>query len=163
MLLDFNLADDTKKPDSAARAHVGGTLPYMAPEHLDALEGGMEPVDARCDIFSLGVILFELLAGRRPYQKLPPGRPWDLSEMIAALATAFVVPRADGSRREARAPALASWETFQEQRDEARFLLTRLSDPDRPNEASEAGERALAVHEVLDRDDWRDRPDVRNL
>src|SRR5262249_26850867 len=38
MLLDFNLSADIrpKDADSEARAMVGGTLPYMAPEHLDA-------------------------------------------------------------------------------------------------------------------------------
>src|SRR5262249_4232643 len=36
MLLDFNLAHDTKLRASAAAAQVGGTLPFMAPEQLQA-------------------------------------------------------------------------------------------------------------------------------
>jgi len=39
-----------------------GTASYMAPEQIE-----MMPVDARADIFSLGVLLFELLAGRPPF------------------------------------------------------------------------------------------------
>jgi serine/threonine protein kinase/lipoprotein NlpI len=74
MLLDFNLAQDTKQHGSAAAASIGGTLPYMAPEHLEAFRGNEMPVDARSDLYSLGVILFELLTGASPfpsYRKLP--------------------------------------------------------------------------------------------
>ncbi len=72
MLLDFNLAveaaaDGDEADGPAARAMLGGTLPYMAPEHLDALDpaGATPPeaVDARSDLYSLGLILFELIAG----------------------------------------------------------------------------------------------------
>jgi serine/threonine protein kinase/Tfp pilus assembly protein PilF len=68
MLLDFNLAEDTKLRNSAEGATIGGTLPYMAPEQLNAfrLRSG-EYLDARCDLYSLGIILFELLTGRYPF------------------------------------------------------------------------------------------------
>lgn len=67
MLLDFNLATDTKLANAASAAMIGGTLPFMAPEHLNALRGGTAPVDARSDVFGLGVILFELLTGQHPF------------------------------------------------------------------------------------------------
>jgi serine/threonine protein kinase/predicted Zn-dependent protease len=64
MLLDFNLA--TRTASVAASASVGGTLPYMAPEQLEAMEvGGVG--DARSDVYSLGVVLFELFTGKLPY------------------------------------------------------------------------------------------------
>ena len=63
MLLDFNLSE-TSAPGAAPMARIGGTLPYMAPEHLLAFRDGHGTVDARSDIYSLGLILFELLAGR---------------------------------------------------------------------------------------------------
>ena len=36
MLLDFNLSEDTKQASPVAAARIGGTLPYMAPEHMEA-------------------------------------------------------------------------------------------------------------------------------
>ena len=53
--------------DAAERAAIGGTLPYMAPEQMEAFRTGTGRLDERCDIFGLGVILFELLTGRHPF------------------------------------------------------------------------------------------------
>jgi serine/threonine protein kinase len=80
MLLDFNMSRDMKRLGSSVEA-VGGTLPYMAPEHIEAFMGSDNTVDARADIFSLGVILYELLARRRPY---PPATDRPAEELIAA-------------------------------------------------------------------------------
>jgi len=68
MLLDFNLAADTKRPGDSAVAMVGGTLPFMAPEQLEAFSGENREVDTRADLYSLGVILFQLLTGRPPFE-----------------------------------------------------------------------------------------------
>jgi tetratricopeptide (TPR) repeat protein len=64
MLLDFNLARDT----TLVRGLTGGTLPYMAPEQVaDMVSGGRGALDERTDLFSLGVLAFELLTGRHPF------------------------------------------------------------------------------------------------
>jgi serine/threonine protein kinase len=80
MLLDFNMSRDMKRLGSSVEA-VGGTLPYMAPEHIEAFMGEDVAVDARADIFSFGVILYELLARRRPY---PSATDRPAEELIAA-------------------------------------------------------------------------------
>src|SRR5690606_16610554 len=56
MLLDFNLSQDAKLSDSAARAMIGGTLPYMPPEVIEAFRQSQPSRDCRSDIYSLGVI-----------------------------------------------------------------------------------------------------------
>ena len=58
-LLDLGLVWE---PHGTHRAEARGTLHYMAPEMLS---GG--PIDFRSDLYSLGVILYEALAGRRPF------------------------------------------------------------------------------------------------
>ena len=70
MLLDFNLSFDSAHHSYRA----GGTLPYMSPEQVYQLI--MEPetelsLDHRSDIFSFGVILFEMLYGKLPWGRAP--------------------------------------------------------------------------------------------
>ena len=67
-LLDFNLAFDQHSPEQAEAALRGGTLPYMAPEQLEAF---LDPekwnaVNRRADLYSLGLVLRELLTGSAP-------------------------------------------------------------------------------------------------
>lgn len=49
----------------ASTEFVSGTLPYIAPEQTGRLA---RPIDARSDLYSLGIILFELFTGRMPFQ-----------------------------------------------------------------------------------------------
>jgi eukaryotic-like serine/threonine-protein kinase len=85
-ILDFGVAriiDSHADSDTGAslQTDVGqliGTLTYMSPEQVLADPAG---IDTRSDIYSLGVILYELLAGRLPYDT--GGRPID--EAVAAI------------------------------------------------------------------------------
>jgi serine/threonine protein kinase/tetratricopeptide (TPR) repeat protein len=67
LLLDFNLSEDIKLSAGGSATHIGGTLPYMAPEHIVAFLERKRGVDARSDVYSLGVILYELLTARHPF------------------------------------------------------------------------------------------------
>ncbi len=61
-LMDFGLAVVQRDELDAADA-VFGTVAYMAPEQIRG-----EPVDARSDLYALGVVLYQLLTGRKPFQ-----------------------------------------------------------------------------------------------
>ncbi|XZE51905.1 protein kinase domain-containing protein [Planctomycetaceae bacterium SH139] len=75
-LLDFNVAQEpllergNQVEGTIAEGNpvlIGGTPGYMAPEHVELLNGKHDcRLDGRADIFALGVVLFELLARRRP-------------------------------------------------------------------------------------------------
>ena len=73
MLLDFNLAHEsigTDGPDGDG-ASLGGTIDYMAPEHLEALAGARRDlIDARSDLYSMGVLLFETALGGKPFEPI---------------------------------------------------------------------------------------------
>ena len=49
---------------------IKGKAGYMSPEHARA-----EPIDARADVFAAGIVLWELISGRRMYRKEPGGMP----------------------------------------------------------------------------------------
>jgi serine/threonine protein kinase/tetratricopeptide (TPR) repeat protein len=76
MLLDFHLAHGPIAPGSVPR-WLGGTPAYMAPEHRAALaalaEGRAVPlaVDARADVYALGLLLYETLGGPLPVPAQP--------------------------------------------------------------------------------------------
>jgi len=70
MLADFSLACPSLPESQGDSQAFGGTLSYMAPEHLDAFmtrdRSARQAVDERSDLYSLGMILFEFLTGRLP-------------------------------------------------------------------------------------------------
>lgn len=61
-ILDFGLAGERGDIAPAAASALAGTPGYMAPEQLRGA-----PADARADVFSFGVLLFEMATGRHPF------------------------------------------------------------------------------------------------
>jgi len=76
---DFGIAKVTDAPveDLTRAGNVMGTARYLAPEQL---EGG--PVDERSDVYSLGLVMYELLTGRGPF-----GADSELATAVARLTT----------------------------------------------------------------------------
>jgi len=61
-LTDFGIARIVFEPNITIDGQIFGTPSYMSPEQI---EGG--EIDARTDIFSMGVVLYEMLTGRKPF------------------------------------------------------------------------------------------------
>jgi dienelactone hydrolase len=134
--LDFGLAKllapNDRASDTLSRSEIGapaGTPLYMSPEQAFG-----EPVDARTDLWSLGVVLFEALAGRAPFegmtdwallravsQETPPSlaslRP-DVPPEVEALVSRALTR--DVAARYQTAAAMAA---------DASAILARLSSP----------------------------------
>ncbi|MEO0322941.1 MAG: serine/threonine-protein kinase [Myxococcota bacterium] len=62
-LMDFGLADANVHANARSKDLVGGKLGYLAPEVVR-----QRPADHRVDLFAAGIVLWELLAGRRLFQ-----------------------------------------------------------------------------------------------
>jgi serine/threonine protein kinase len=103
-IADFGLA--LKTEDVQLASQVAGTPAYMSPEQIT---GDVSQLDGRSDIFSLGVVFYELLVGERPFRgkslaallgeicsgtPLSPDR-WDrgVPEMLSAICMKCLVKR----------------------------------------------------------------------
>jgi serine/threonine protein kinase len=120
-VLDFGMARSFSRDDPAGSADGStipgrpiGTVNYMAPERILQM-----PIDARCDLFSLGVVIYEMATGRLPFagaspsetvtnilenqptplMKLSPERPAQLDQIVSRLTA----KRADERYETARA------------------------------------------------------------
>ena len=120
-VLDFGMARSFSRDESSGSADGStipgrpiGTVNYMAPERILQM-----PLDARCDLFSLGVVMYEMATGRLPFAgaspsetvtnilenqptpltRLAPDRPIQLEQMINRLTA----KRADERYETARA------------------------------------------------------------
>ncbi len=83
-VLDFGIARLLQPtggldPTLTVAGQILGTLPYMAPEQLAG-----DPVDARGDVYALGVIAYELLGGQLPYPRLRTASAFEALDIVRA-------------------------------------------------------------------------------
>lgn len=84
LLADFGLVKMVGRPEGITRPGVSiGTPAYLSPEQVTG-----EPVDHRSDIYSLGVMLYELLTGKLPFQA-----PTPVEAMLRRLREPPIPPR----------------------------------------------------------------------
>lgn len=83
---DFGIARASATASHTQEGQLRGKIPYMAPERLAG-----QPIDRRSDIYALGVVMYEMLTGLRPFGTLSG------SELIAQAL--FSEPPAAASRR----------------------------------------------------------------
>jgi non-specific serine/threonine protein kinase/serine/threonine-protein kinase len=80
-LLDFGLGQVLEAGEGAEEITQAG-FPMMTPAYASPEQARGEPYTVSSDVYSLGVILYELLAGRRPY-KVPTGSYIELARVIS--------------------------------------------------------------------------------
>ncbi len=89
-LVDFNVSFSSKLEGATPAAYFGGSLAYMSPEQIEAYnpdhERGPGELDGRSDVYSLGIVLWELLTGARPFGEEHLEGSWSetLQKLIAS-------------------------------------------------------------------------------
>ncbi len=97
-LADFNISFASKLEGATPAAYFGGSLAYMSPEQLEACNPSHErepdSLDGRADVYSLGVLLWELLTGSRPFPDEKPTNNWTgmLTTMVARRTAGMNAP-----------------------------------------------------------------------
>lgn len=78
-IFDFGLAKFRNRESVTEVGTIAGTDAYIAPEVFGW--GGIKAVDERCDIYALGIILYELIVGKNPWR----ANGWDFGDFAGYL------------------------------------------------------------------------------
>lgn len=87
-LVDLGLALGQTDTRYTREGEVAGSVPYMAPERIEGRD-----VDPSADVWAFGVLLYELIAGKRPFERARAG------EEVAAILAGSFTPLAEVDRR----------------------------------------------------------------
>ncbi|HXU81753.1 MAG TPA: serine/threonine-protein kinase, partial [Polyangia bacterium] len=158
-VLDFGLAKLTQGEEKVTHktrtGSVMGTPYYMSPEQCE----GKASIDNRADLYSLGVILFEMLTGRVPFGgdgygeiivkhiTVPPPQARSINPQLSAAHEA-ILQRALAKSREDRFPSMADFRTAM--LDPVRYLAAAPPMPARMTSANTAVEKPGAVPTAAD-------------
>ncbi|WP_146394105.1 serine/threonine-protein kinase [Planctomycetes bacterium CA13] len=105
-LADFNVSFAGAAGRAGAAASFGGSIGYMAPEHLRAISAEAldkpEQVQERADLYSLGVLLWELWQGERPFDYDRYAMSWSeaVQSQLVSRSKPLTAPRQFGSASE---------------------------------------------------------------
>ncbi|MEX0677999.1 MAG: serine/threonine-protein kinase [Pirellulales bacterium] len=106
-LADFNISC-SKLDGVTPAAYFGGTLAYMSPEQLEAYNPAHQrqpdEIDGRADMYSLGLVLWELLTLARPFALLALPQDWPLALAAMTAQRREGLPREDRARVPAGCP-----------------------------------------------------------
>ena len=115
-ITDFGIARLADQVPLTATGQVMGTVQYLAPE-----QAGGKPASPLTDVYSLGIVAYEALAGKRPFRgesqvaialaqikEAPPALPSSIPEAVRALVMSCMAKNPEGRPPSAEALSLAA-------------------------------------------------------
>ncbi len=160
-LIDFGLA---LAVDWDERCELAGTLQYMSPEQVD---GDPRDLDPRTDVYSLGLVIYELVVGRLPYdlagasledarriiRETPPAAPSEANPAVGPdvdrIVLKALLKRRDRRYRSAAEISDALRHTFKETQQSRSATKVRRSDRNTKRAAAGAAVLLLAITAVV--------------
>lgn len=122
-LVDLGLALGLEQSRLTQAGAVAGSVPYMAPEQIEG------EAHTQSDVWSVGIVLYELVTGKRPFARKRPG------EEVAAILAGQYTPLIEVDRRVS---------------DELDELVTRCLAPDPKQRPADAHELLQSIEALLD-------------
>ncbi|TAK00895.1 MAG: serine/threonine protein kinase [Candidatus Manganitrophaceae bacterium] len=165
-LADFGIAAATDEISVTATGQIIGTPEYMSPEQARG-----EAIDGRSDLYSLGIVLYEMLTATTPFERLsrmsiiakllyepqdftlsfPDSVPFSLQELIRALLKKQAPERiADAATLVARIKNLAQENVGEETLDQTRTAMSPLRATPPPGKPIEEEEATAMLHRRSD-------------
>lgn len=147
-LADFNVSYNGGRADESPEDTFGGSLVYMSPEQLQAchpvLGGSPQLVRGSSDVYSLGVMLWELLCGKRPFADEPKDNSGELAR----------IQRMIDQRHYANLTEMCQ-DLPRDCPESLRQVLIKCLQPRKDERYGSAAEAAKALQLCLDPDTWK--------